>query len=421
VITPRAALSRILRCLEDLAPLPAERVALSEAVGRALAEELRAGRALPPFDHSRMDGYALRAADVPRPGTRLPVAFESFAGDAPGRALPPGSCARIFTGAPVPLGADSVEMQEEVRRRGRVARFLRAAEKGRFVRAAGSDVAAGSRAIAAGSLVDAGTVGLAAALGRTELWVHRRPRTGVLATGSEIAPVDGPAAPGTIPDSNSHAIAAAASEAGALPVVLPVARDDRASLRRALAAAQGLDALVTIGGVSVGDRDLVRPVLAEAGARIDFWRVAMHPGLPAAFGRIGRLPVFCLPGNPASALGAFEILARPALRALQGLAGSGRLELPARLSAPEEKPRHLTVYLPCELRQSAGTTWAVRLPGEHARPLSSLAGLGALAILPAGVARLRRGAPVAVRVLGSTALSVAVGRGGAAAARRPAR
>lgn len=407
MLSPRAALTRILRRIDDLAPLPGERVNLSEALGRALAEEVRSGRTLPPFDHSQMDGYALRAADARRPGTRLPIAFESFAGDAPGRVLPEGSCARVFTGAPVPLGADSVEMQEEVLRRGAGARFRRPAAKGRFVRAAGSDLSPGARGLSRGSVVDPGAVGLAAALGRTELLVHRRPRTGILATGNEIAPAGGPSPPGTIPDSNSHAIAAAAAEAGAVPVVLPVARDDRAALSRALASAEGLDALVTIGGVSVGDRDLVRPVLAGAGAEIDFWRVAMHPGRPMAFARWGRLPVFCLPGNPPSAFGAFEILVRPALRTLQGLSGCGRLELTARLSAPQEKPRELTVYLRCALRESGSGTLADPLPGEHhSGPLSSLCGVPALAELPAGVARLPRGARVRVRVLRPLALSV---------------
>ena len=382
-----------------MAPLPPERVALAGALGRVLAEDLRASSPLPPFDNSQMDGYALRAADAPRAGARLPVAFEVFAGDTPGRALPPGACARVFTGAPVPAGADSVEMQEEVVRRGASARFRRAASPGRFVRPAGSDLAAGSIALPRGSVLDAGAVGLAAALGEAEVLVHRRPRVGVLATGDEIAPLGRAARPGAIPDSNTHALAAAVLDAGAVPVVLPLARDDLASLQRALEAASGLDALVTTGGVSVGDRDLVRAALAEAGARLSFWRVAMRPGRPFTFGRLGRQLLFGLPGNPASALVTFELFARPALRALQGLAGSGRFWVEARLAAPEEKPRELAVYLRGRLRERRDGLWVERLPTQQSGSVPSMAGLGALALLPAGVTHVRRGAWVRVLAL----------------------
>lgn len=399
MLTPSAALRRILRRLADVAPLPAERVNLAVAVGRALAEEVRAPRALPPFDNAQMDGYALRAADAPRAGARLPVVLEIFAGDRPGRSLPAGGCARIFTGAPLPKGADCVEMQEQVRREGPLARFGRPAVPGRFVRTAGSDAALGAVVLRRGAVVDPGSVGLAAAVGRTELAVPRRPRVGVLATGNEVVPVDRPAGPGEIFDSNSHALAAACVEAGAVPVLLPLARDDLASLRRALRVASGLDALVTTGGVSVGDRDLVKEALADAGARLDFWRVAMRPGKPLAFGRWGRMPVFGLPGNPASALVTFELFARPALRALQGLPGSGRLRIRARLATAQEKPADLTVFLRCRLRPSDDGAWVEPLATQHSGHLASVAGMDALAVLPAGPARLRAGTRVEVVVL----------------------
>jgi len=393
------ALARILERLAGLAPLPPERVSLGSAVGRALAEAVRAPRSLPPFDNSQMDGYALRAADARRAGVRLRVAFEVFAGDAPGQALPPGACARIFTGAPLPAGADCVEMQEEVSRRGRVATFRRPAEAGRFVRPAGADVREGSVALPAGTVLDPGAVGLAAALGRTEIQVHRRPRVGLLATGDEIVPVDHAAAPGQILDSNSHALAAACTEAGALPLLLPLARDDRASLRRSLAAARGLDAVVSTGGVSVGARDLVLGALEEAGARLDFWRVSMRPGKPIAFGLWGRTAVFGLPGNPASALVTFEVFVRPALRALARLPGSGRLSIPARLAWPVEKPTELTLFLRCRLRMDRGEAWLDPLATQQSGHLTSVVGVEALAVLPAGARRIRRGGRVTAMVL----------------------
>ena len=396
MLTPPEALDRILRSIADVAPLPVERVPLAEALGRAIATDVVAPRPLPAFDNAQMDGYALRAADAPRPGVRLPVAFEVFAGDGRGRELPPGSCARIFTGAPLPPGADAVEMQEEVRRSGRHATFRREAVAGRFVRPAGQDVAAGTVALPAGLEVDPGAIGLAAALGFPELPVRRRPRVGILATGDEIVPLGGVPAAGQVFESNGHQLAAACVEAGAVPVRLPVAGDDPGSLARALKAARGLDALVSIGGVSVGERDLVRAGLAGSGARLDFWRVAMRPGKPVAFGRWDRMAVFGLPGNPASSLVTFELFVRPALRALGGLAGTGRMVLRARLSAAQEKPADLTLYLRCRLRREGDSLWVDGLRTQQSGHLTSVVGMEGLAILPPGVGSLRRGRTVDV-------------------------
>ncbi len=408
MLSPAAALKRVLDRMAALGPLPPERVSLRDALGRALAEDLVAPRPLPPFDNSQMDGYALRAADARRAGARLRVSLEVLAGDAPGADLRPGTCCRIFTGAPLPAGADAVEMQEQVARRGDWAVFRRAAEPGRFVRPAGADVREGAVALPRGSLVDPGAVGLAAGLGRSELLVHRRPRVALLATGSEIVPLGQPPGPGQIVDSNSHTLAAATLEAGALPQLAPLARDDRPSLAAALAAARGTDVLVSTGGVSVGEKDLVRTALRAAGARLDFWRVAMRPGKPIAFGSLGRTAVFGLPGNPTSAWVTFELFVRPALRALAGLSGPGRPVLPARLGRAQEKPRQLTVYLRTRARLAGGEIWLDPLPTQQSGHLTSAVNVDALAVLPAGTARLARGAPVEALVL--RALPAAPGR-----------
>lgn len=399
VIGPDAARARLLAALSDVAPLPGERVPLASALGRALAEDLLAERDLPAFDASTMDGYALRAADARRAGTRLPVAFEVFAGRPAGVPLPRGACCRIFTGAPLPEGADAVEQQEQVRRAGADAILLRAAERGRFVRRRGSDLAAGAVAARAGTVVDPGIVGLAAGLGHGELLVHRRPRVAILPTGDEVVPLGRAPAAGQIVESNGHALAAAVREAGGDPVVLPIARDDARSLRRLLAAARGLDVLVTTGGVSVGTRDLVRAALTRAGARLDFWRVAMRPGKPFAFGRWGRTAVFGLPGNPASTLVTFELFVRPALRALAGLGGGGRIRLPARLGAAVDKPAGLEVYVRVRLRATRDGLVAEPLRTQVSGNLSSTAGHDALAILPARRTRVARGERVEVLVL----------------------
>ncbi len=399
MLTPATALDRILTALADVAPLPPERVPLQAALGRALAEDLAAERAFPAFDAATMDGYALRAADALRAGARLEVAFEVFAGRSARPPLPPGACCRIFTGAPLPTGADTVEQQEQVRRAGRFAIFERPAQTGRFVRRAGSDLPAGEVALRAGAELDPGSLGLAAALGRSELAVRRRPRVALLPTGDELVPVGRAPAPGEIVESNGHALAAAVREAGGEPALLPIARDRRDELRRALEAARGADAIVTMGGASVGARDLVRAALRAAGARVDFWRVAMRPGKPFAFGRLGQSAVFALPGNPASSLVAFELFVRPALRSLAGLPGSGRLVLTARLAAAQEKPPELAVYLRARLSRTSGQWIVEPLRTQQSGDLTSTAGHDALAILPAGPSRLRRGARVDAIVL----------------------
>ena len=242
--------------------------------------------------------------------------------------------------------------------------------------------------------VDPGAVGLAAALGRSELLVHRRPRVAVLATGDELVPVDRAPAPGQIQDSNSHMLAAACGEAGAEPTLLALAGDSRAALRRALEAARGFDVLITTGGVSVGDRDLTRGMLEAMGTRLAFWRVAIRPGKPLAFGRWGRTAVFGLPGNPASALVTFEIFVRPALRALAGLTGPSRPVLAARLATAFEKDPALTYYVRARARLARGELWVDPLGTQSSGALTSATGFDALAVLPAGAARLRRGARV---------------------------
>jgi molybdopterin molybdotransferase len=399
VLTPDAARARILAALAGIAPLPGERVPLAAALGRALAEDLVATGDLPPFDLSTMDGYALRAADAPGPGARLPVAFEIFAGRPAAGPLPPGRCCRIYTGAPLPEGADAVEMQEEVGRAGRAAVFGRAAERGRFVRRRGSDLADGAVALPAGTLLDAGAIGLAAGLGRTELLLARRPRVAILPTGDELVPPGCSPGPGQIRESNGAALAAAVRDAGAEPILLAPARDDAASIAASLEAARGLDVLVTAGGVSVGAKDLVRAALAAAGARLDFWRVAMRPGKPFTFGLWGRTAVFGLPGNPVSALVTFELFARPALRRLAGLPGSGRVDVEGRLAEAQEKPPELTVYLRCTARTGPDGPVLVPLRSQASGNLLSSAAVGALAILPAGTTRLRRGARVRALLL----------------------
>ena len=398
MLSPTQALRRILAALSDLSPLPPERVPLAGVIGRALAEDVRAPSDLPPFDASTMDGYALRAADARRASARLPVAFEVFAGrPAPGP-LPAGACCRIATGAPLPPGADAVEMQEEAHRSGRDVLFARAAERWRFVRRRGSDLASGAVGLIRGTVLDPGAIGLAASLGRAELRVFRRPRVAILPTGDELASPQGAAAePGLILESNGYAMAAAVLDAGAVPLLLPRAEDSAASLAAALEAARGCDALVTTGGTQAGPRDLLRAALSAAGARLVRWRVAIRPAGSFTFGRWDRAAVFGLPGTPGAALVSFEVFVRPVLRAMAGLPGAGRPVIVARLASAQSKPAALTVYTRVRLEPRRSGLVAVplsRVPGA----LASLASQDGLAILPVGRDRMRRGSTVEVIV-----------------------
>ncbi|MEN8160882.1 MAG: gephyrin-like molybdotransferase Glp, partial [Myxococcota bacterium] len=311
--------------LDEIAPLPAETLPLGEALGRVLAEPVRSGRTLPPADCSAMDGYALRAGDLAGAAKGAPrelaLAYEVAAGGSAARTLEPGECARIFTGAPLPPGADSVVMQEDTEASGAQVRFFAAPAPGDHVRRAGEDVEAGEEVLAAGTRIGAAPVGLLASLGRSYLRVHRRPRVAILSGGDELVEPDEDVSGGRIVASNAYSLAAQCREAGAVPTNLGIARDTPEALERALRAGLASDVLLSSAGVSVGDHDHVRPVLEKLGCRLLFWGVQMKPGYPVTFGRFepeGGPLVFGLPGNPVSAMVTFELFVRPALLRLGG-------------------------------------------------------------------------------------------------------
>ena len=303
--------------LEKIRPLEAETVPLLDALGRALAEPVVATLDLPRFDNSAMDGYALRAADS-GPGAALRVTGYLAAGSLERPAVHPGCAVRIMTGAPLPPGADAVVPVEETDGGETTVTLRRTAARADHIRFRGEDIRCGDEVLPVGTVLRAPEISLLASLGRAQIPVVRRPRVAILATGDELVELGEPLPEGRIVNSNSWALAALVRELGGVPLPLGIAADTLESLAEKLAAGLEADLLITTAGVSAGDRDLVREVLANLGVEQVFWKIAIKPGRPTAFGVKGRVPVFSLPGNPVATLVTFEEFVRPALLKLMG-------------------------------------------------------------------------------------------------------
>ncbi|MDE3175468.1 MAG: molybdopterin molybdotransferase MoeA [Pseudomonadota bacterium] len=308
------ALARVLAAAK---PLEAEEVALARAFGRTLAAPVIAGRTQPPFANSAMDGYALRAADAGQP---LRVVGESAAGRGFDGAIGPGEAARIFTGAPLPAGADSVALQEDARRDGDVVTLHAPVKAGDNIRGVGLDFREGEPLLAAGRRLSARDVALVAAANRPSVRVTRQPRVAILATGDELRAPGEALGPAQIVASNNFFVAGLARAQGGEPIDLGIAPDRPEALAERIAAARAAraDVLVTLGGASVGDYDLVQQALRDAGMQLGFWRIAMRPGKPLMFGRIGDMLALGLPGNPTSSAVCGLLFLAPMLRALSG-------------------------------------------------------------------------------------------------------
>ena len=322
------ALSRVLASVA--APLEPETVPLAQAAGRVLASDVVAARTQPPFPASAMDGYAVRSADAGIVGAELRLIGTSAAGHGFTGSLGAGEAVRIFTGAPVPEGTDAILIQEDAEADGACVRVTEAVKPNRFIRRAGLDFTSGDTLLKAGLSLDARRLALAAASGHPYLAVRRRPRVAILATGDELVEPGVTPAWDQIVASNSLALAALSAEAGAEIIDLGIAADDHDALADAFrrARAAKADLLVTLGGASVGDHDLVQAALAREGLELGFWRVALRPGKPLMHGRLGDMLVIGLPGNPVSSIVCGLLFVVPAIRALQGdpEAGADRSE-----------------------------------------------------------------------------------------------
>ena len=403
------------RILAYFAPLPSEDVPLLDALGQVLAESLIAPISIPPLDNSAMDGYALRSSDISRASGESSVELRVIghvpAGTVSDRVVEPGTALRIMTGAPVPRGADTVvafEDTDEVERResggSMDAIGVRlAAEPGENIRPAGEDVEQGSTVLDAGTVLRAAELGVAASLGMATVPVIRRPVVAVLATGDELLEPGEPHRPGKIYNSNNFSVAASVKTCGGIPSVIGVARDTESSVEEALERALDADLIITTAGVSKGDYDFVKDVLARRG-EIALWSVRMRPAKPLAFGALDapdgrRVPHLGLPGNPVSALVAFEQFARPAIRKMMGKAMAPRPTVQAVLDDPLSNFDGRRVYARVVVYRENGE-YRARLTGNQSSGvLTSMAQANGLAICPHDRARLEAGETATVQML----------------------
>jgi molybdopterin molybdotransferase len=382
----------LARLLSSAQPVGAERTSVDAAAGRVLAEDVRARAPSPAFDHSSMDGYAVATSDLRGEGPwELPVVGESAAGGQTPE-LTPGTACRIFTGARLPRGADAVVMQEDVERRGDEVVLRASPAPFAWVRRRGADLAEGAVALARGTRLTPGRVALAAALDRPFLLVAQRPVVSILCTGDELRLPGEPGPPGSIAESNGIFVAAAAQQAGAIARVGAFVPDDPARAREAVAEAlRGSDLVVTIGGVSVGDHDVVRPALEAAGVTLDFWRVAIKPGKPIAVGRAGATHVLGLPGNPASASLTWLLFGAPLVRTLQGDAAPLPPRMHVEVATSFSRSPGREEFLRARIETGSNMPVARILPNQASGAVTSFAEADALVVVPADRTRVEEG------------------------------
>jgi molybdopterin molybdotransferase len=407
MISVDEARGRILAGLAERAPLAAEDILLSDGLGRVLAEDVRARVTQPPAAMSAMDGWAVRAADVARVPATLRRIGAVPAGAAFDGTVGPGETVRIFTGAPLPDGADTIVIQEDADQDGDRVVVREGAAHGTYVRPAGLDFVAGAVGLQAGRRLTARDIGLAAAMNHPWLRVRRRPRVAILATGDEIVRPGDPIGPNQIVSSNALALSALIKSVGGDPVMLGIAPDEIAALRRMAAGAIGMDLLVTTGGASVGDHDLVRSGLADVGLDLDFWSIAMRPGKPLMFGALGPVPLLGLPGNPVSSMVCAIVFLKPALEALLGLAAANEPRQTALLAIDLKENDRRQDYLRARLQVGDDQIRRVTpFTKQDSSMISPLAQADCLVVRPPHAPAAAAGTPVEIIPLGGAGLPI---------------
>ncbi len=384
MISVEDALARVTGAFS---PLPGEEVSLENALGRVLAEDVCAAVSHPPADVSSMDGYAVRAGDVAEIPASLSVTGEAPAGGSYESEVAVGQAVRIFTGGTVPRGADAVVMQENTERDGDTVTVLKSAGIGTHIRRKGLDFEAGDLGLKAGRRLAPRDIAFAAAMNRSHLKVRRKPRIAVLSTGDELAPPGDPLGPNQIPGSNGPALAALVESCGGEPVNLGIAPDDEKALAAMVAGTKDSDLLVTSGGVSVGDHDIVHDALSECGLEVDFWGVAMRPGKPLLFGHVSGVPFLGFPGNPVSTLVCAVIYLRSAIDAMlgvddgdsDGMSGKITVRLACDLEANDKRQDYMRVHLS---RDGEGNLTATPFAKQDSSMVSILSQADGLLIRP---------------------------------------
>lgn len=400
MISLEEALSQILNAIH---PLGLEKVNLLDTLGRVIGEDILASRPIPPKNNSAMDGYALCWEDTRGASREIPVILEVIedipAGSIPSKTVGKGQAVRIMTGAPVPEGADAVMRMEDTEKDGRQVRIFVEATKGQDIRNAGEDVRKGEKVISRGDILRPAEIGMLAALGRSFISVYQRPLVAILATGDELVDVDENPSPWQIISSNSYALAAQILDCGATPLQIGIAKDTREDLTAKFKTALRADLIITSGGVSVGDYDLVKDIMKEVGNRMQFWQVAMRPGKPLAFGAMNNIPLFGLPGNPVSSMVSFEQFVRPSILKLMGHRNLFRRTVRALLKSPIEKSQGARHFIRARITFEDGRYRVVSTGEQGSGILKSMVKANGLIVLPEETTSVKVGETVMVQLI----------------------
>lgn len=396
--------------LESVATLGVESVKLEQSLGRVLAENICANRDLPPYDVSAMDGFAVRSADVVNAPVILEIIEDIKAGDMPTRIVQAGQCSRIMTGAPLPQGADALIRVEDTQIESHTTvQINKAVKHGNDIRLQGEGMKTGEVVLQAGTEITPSVIGILATVKAARFAVYRRPRVAILSTGNELEGMDDPVDPNKIPDSNTYALMAQIQALGIEPTLLGIARDDPVELEQYLRRGLEYDVLLVSGGTSVGVHDYVRPTIEKLGVQMKFWRVAMKPGHPLAFGTTNKTAVFGLPGNPVSSMVCVEEFVVPALRRMMGNTRLHRRTVMARLAHGIKFRQGRTEFIRVQLTQDAANYVVSSTGTQSSGVLLSMAKADGLLVVPLNSTDLAEGQQVTVQLLDGTAFQNEIG------------
>ncbi|MBI3399265.1 MAG: molybdopterin molybdotransferase MoeA [Deltaproteobacteria bacterium] len=399
--------------LSEIKPLGMERINILSTLGRVLGEDISAYIDNPPWDNSAMDGYAVRTIDTKGASKDRPIILQVIedlpAGYTAKKTIKKGETIRIMTGAPIPKGADAVVMVENTEKSAgggqkSEVKIFKEAKAGDNIRRGGEDFKKGDIVLTKGMVIRPAEIGMLAAVGKSNVYAYQKPQVAVLSTGDELVEIEETPISGKIINSNSYAISAQIMECGAIPIQLGVARDNKKDLQEKLEFGLTADCIISSGGVSVGDFDFVKDVLKEMGSEMRFWKVAMKPGKPLAFGVIGGKPAFGLPGNPISSMVAFEQFARPAILKMTGREDIFKRAFTAILTKSINKKPGRMHFVRAVLEDKKGQLYATPLEGQGAGILSSMVKANCLIILPEDAKDVKKGSKIKVHILDQSLL-----------------